>query len=64
MRCAHRSRALRRRALGQTSELGRVLDMVTDRVSTTGLCVVLAHLYPAYLAHFCALIFLDLFSHW
>jgi len=38
--------------------------MVTDRVSTTGLCVVLAHLYPAHLAHFCALIFLDLFSHW
>lgn len=52
------------RQLNQSSELGRVLDMVTDRVSTTGLCVVLAQIYPQRLGAFCALICLDLFSHW
>jgi len=52
------------RGLNQCSELGAVLDMVTDRVSTTGLCVVLAQIYPQYLGAFCALICLDMFSHW
>ncbi|KAG8460662.1 hypothetical protein KFE25_011437 [Diacronema lutheri] len=52
------------RALGQSSLFGTVLDMVTDRTATACLCVVLAHLYPAYLVHFCALITLDIFSHW
>jgi CDP-diacylglycerol--inositol 3-phosphatidyltransferase len=52
------------RALNQSSMFGGVLDMVTDRTATACLCVVLAHLYPAYLLHFCALITLDIFSHW
>ena len=52
------------RYLRQTSELGRVLDMVTDRASTTCLSLILASLYPHYLTLFCALITLDLFSHW
>mmetsp|Transcript_15339 Transcript_15339/g.32742 ORF Transcript_15339/g.32742 Transcript_15339/m.32742 type:complete len:237 (-) Transcript_15339:333-1043(-) len=52
------------RALGQSSELGRVLDMVTDRASTICLCLVLAHLYPGWIAGFAALITIDLFSHW
>ncbi|KAJ1638437.1 hypothetical protein T492DRAFT_944669 [Pavlovales sp. CCMP2436] len=52
------------RALDQSSTFGGVLDMVTDRTATASLCVVLAHLYPRYLPHFCALIMLDIFSHW
>lgn len=52
------------RALGQSSLFGTVLDMVTDRTATASLCVVLAHLYPSYLPHFCALVTLDIFSHW
>merc|ERR1712070_560447 len=52
------------RWLRQTSELGRVLDMVTDRASTTCLSLILASLYPQYLTCFCMLITLDLFSHW
>jgi len=52
------------RVLHQSSLFGAVLDMVTDRTATATLCVVLAHLYPAYLVTFCALIMLDIFSHW
>lgn len=52
------------RAFNQSSQFGAVLDMVTDRTSTACLCVILAHLYPAYIAGFCALITLDLLSHW
>ena len=43
---------------------GAVLDMVTDRASTACLCIVLGALYPQYVAGFCSLIMLDLFSHW
>mmetsp|Transcript_15860 Transcript_15860/g.34219 ORF Transcript_15860/g.34219 Transcript_15860/m.34219 type:complete len:241 (+) Transcript_15860:99-821(+) len=52
------------RMLNQTSTLGAVLDMVTDRLATTGLLLVLAVLYPKF--HFIpvCLIFLDIFSHW
>lgn len=52
------------RVLGQSSLFGAVLDMVTDRTATATLCVVLAHLYPSFLLHFCVLIMLDIFSHW
>lgn len=38
--------------------------MVTDRVSTLGLLVVLSHLYPSYLLGFIALIVIDIMSHW
>lgn len=52
------------RALKQSSTFGAVLDMVTDRASTTCLCAVLAHLYPDFILGFCALVMIDMFSHW
>jgi len=52
------------RMLKQSSDFGAVLDMVTDRASTTCLCVVLGHLYPDKLLLFCSLVMLDMFSHW
>jgi len=52
------------RALGQSSTFGAVLDMVTDRASTTCLCVVLGHLYPHLIPALCGLVMLDMISHW
>mmetsp|Transcript_27445 Transcript_27445/g.62083 ORF Transcript_27445/g.62083 Transcript_27445/m.62083 type:complete len:201 (-) Transcript_27445:431-1033(-) len=52
------------RCLKQSSDFGAVLDMVTDRASTTCLCVVLGHLYPDMLLLLCSLVMLDMFSHW
>ena len=52
------------RTLGQSSTFGAVLDMVTDRSSTTCLCIVLAHFYPKYILGFASLVTLDMFSHW
>ena len=52
------------RALKQSSTFGAVLDMVTDRSSTTCFCVVLAHFYPQYILGLTALVTLDMFSHW
>jgi len=52
------------RAFKQCSKFGGVLDMVTDRVSTCGLLVIDAELYPAYSTYFIFLIVLDITSHW
>lgn len=52
------------RALGQTSQFGAVLDMVTDRFCTAGLLAVLAALYPASAHLFLWLMMLDIVSHW
>eukprot|EP01033_Poteriospumella_lacustris_P018561 gene18561-13365_t len=52
------------RAFKQCSKFGGVLDMVTDRVSTCGLLVVVSHLYPKYNLAFILLIVLDITSHW
>ncbi|KAL6751238.1 phosphatidylinositol synthase [Haematococcus lacustris] len=52
------------RQLNQTSTLGAVLDMVTDRLATTGLLLLLAVLYPKYIIAAVSLVFLDIFSHW
>jgi CDP-diacylglycerol--inositol 3-phosphatidyltransferase len=38
--------------------------MVTDRVSTCGLLVIVSHLYPKYMFFFAMLIVLDITSHW
>ncbi len=38
--------------------------MVTDRVSTCGLLVIVSHLYPVYSLYFILLIVLDIASHW
>jgi len=52
------------RFMGQCSKYGGVLDMVTDRTSTAGLCALLAVLYPREAFCFIMLIVLDIFSHW
>ncbi|GIL52080.1 hypothetical protein Vafri_8033 [Volvox africanus] len=52
------------RMLNQTSTLGAVLDMVTDRLATTGLLLVVALVYPQLHVVAICLIFLDVFSHW
>eukprot|EP01117_Protostelium_nocturnum_P002119 TRINITY_DN12760_c0_g1_i1.p1 TRINITY_DN12760_c0_g1~~TRINITY_DN12760_c0_g1_i1.p1 ORF type:complete len:232 (-),score=38.71 TRINITY_DN12760_c0_g1_i1:40-735(-) len=51
------------RKFNQCTKFGAVLDMVTDRATTTCLIVVLAKLYPDYLFHFISLIALDIVSH-
>lgn len=38
--------------------------MVTDRVSTCGLLVIVSHLYPVNKLYFILLIVLDITSHW
>lgn len=48
----------------QTSTLGAVLDMVTDRVATSCLLAVLCVIYPAVQPVFLSLLMLDIFSHW
>ena len=50
--------------LNQTSTLGAVLDMVTDRLATTGLFMLLAMQYPDWYMLCISLVFLDIFSHW
>jgi CDP-diacylglycerol--inositol 3-phosphatidyltransferase len=52
------------RMLHQTSTLGAVLDMVTDRLATTGLLMLLAMQYQQFHMIFIGLVFLDIFSHW
>ncbi len=52
------------RALDQESNLGMLLDMLTDRMSSCVLFVVLSHLYPHAWALFAFLIVLDTVSHW
>jgi len=46
------------------SKFGGILDMVTDRVSTCGLLVILAQFYPDYYFAFVCLLILDVASHW
>ncbi|KAG2020394.1 CDP-diacylglycerol-inositol 3-phosphatidyltransferase [Coprinopsis cinerea AmutBmut pab1-1] len=52
------------RALGQTSKFGAVLDMVTDRCTTSCLLCYLASAYPPYALFFQFLIALDFSSHY
>ncbi|KAL6768283.1 CDP-diacylglycerol-inositol 3-phosphatidyltransferase 1 [Auxenochlorella protothecoides] len=52
------------RMLNQTSTLGQVLDMVTDRVATSCLLATLCMLFPAWHLAFVVLLGLDIFSHW
>ncbi|KAI8320957.1 CDP-diacylglycerol--inositol 3-phosphatidyltransferase [Martensiomyces pterosporus] len=52
------------RKLGQCSKFGEVLDMVTDRCTTTVLLTYLAQLYPKLALVFCFLISLDISSHY
>jgi CDP-diacylglycerol--inositol 3-phosphatidyltransferase len=50
--------------LNQTSTLGAVLDMVTDRLATAGLMTLLAMQYPRWYLVCIMIVFLDIFSHW
>ncbi|KAF7322928.1 AAA domain-containing protein [Mycena chlorophos] len=52
------------RALDQTSKFGAVLDMVTDRCTTSCLLCYLSSAYPDYAILFQALIALDFSSHY
>lgn len=52
------------RALGQTSKFGAVLDMVTDRCTTSCLLCFLSSAYPSYALVFQFLITLDFSSHY
>ncbi|KAG8788035.1 CDP-diacylglycerol-inositol 3-phosphatidyltransferase [Serendipita sp. 397] len=52
------------RLLNQTSRFGAVLDMITDRCTTSGLLCYLASAYPSYALVFQALIALDFSSHY
>ncbi|KAJ7156034.1 phosphatidylinositol synthase [Mycena crocata] len=52
------------RALGQTSKFGAVLDMVTDRCTTSCLLCYLSSAYPDYALFFQFLIALDFSSHY
>ncbi|KAF8742348.1 hypothetical protein AX14_004906 [Amanita brunnescens Koide BX004] len=52
------------RALGQTSKFGAVLDMVTDRCTTSCLLCYLSSAYPDYAILFQFLIALDFSSHY
>ena len=51
------------RKYNQVSKLGAVLDMVTDRASTTCLIMVLCQLYPAYSFFFLTSVAMDIMSH-
>ncbi|KAK9682855.1 hypothetical protein RND81_10G101700 [Saponaria officinalis] len=51
------------RKLNQVSTLGAVLDMVTDRISTACLLVLLSQIYRPVLI-FLSLLALDIASHW
>ncbi|CAH7671810.1 hypothetical protein PPACK8108_LOCUS6630 [Phakopsora pachyrhizi] len=52
------------RALGQTSRFGAVLDMVTDRCTTSCLLCFLSSVYPKWAIMFQSLIALDFASHY
>lgn len=52
------------RAFDQASTLGALLDMLTDRVATTGLLALLVARYPSCSLVFLSLVALDVSSHW
>jgi len=52
------------RALDQCSKFGAVLDMVTDRASTSALLIVLSDFYPNLIRTFAYLTALDIMSHY
>ena len=52
------------RLLGQSSNFGAVLDMVTDRLATACLLALLCALYPSHLPLPLFLLALDIASHW
>ncbi|MCP4402534.1 MAG: CDP-alcohol phosphatidyltransferase family protein [bacterium] len=52
------------RKLNQCTQFGAATDMIEDRVAETGLCLILAQLYPHYTLVFILVIALDISSHY
>ena len=52
------------RRFNQTSRFGALLDMLTDRMATSALLVILAMEYREWYVHAIALLALDVCSHW
>ena len=52
------------RKLNQSSKFGGLLDMLTDRVSTCGLLILLSSVLPDRVLLFCGAAILDIWSHW
>jgi CDP-diacylglycerol--inositol 3-phosphatidyltransferase len=52
------------RYFNQSSKYGATLDMIIDRISTSGLLIVCSHFYPEYSLIFIYLMMLDIGSHW
>jgi CDP-diacylglycerol--inositol 3-phosphatidyltransferase len=52
------------RMFDQCSEFGKLLDMVTDRLATAGLLMVLSAKFPEWFFACLALLLLDIGSHW
>ena len=52
------------RHFDQCSKLGWLLDMLTDRMGTAVLFIILSHMYPAQWGFFAFLVVLDTVSHW
>lgn len=52
------------RMFDQCSEFGKLLDMVTDRLATAGLLMVLSAKFPEWFFACLALLLLDVGSHW
>jgi len=50
--------------MNQCSKFGAVLDMLTDRMSTATLLIVLSHQYSSVWGFFAFLVVLDIVSHW
>lgn len=48
----------------ESSKFGATLDMIIDRISTSGLLIVCSHFYPQYSLIFIYLMMLDIGSHW
>ena len=52
------------RAFNQCSNFGAVLDMVTDRCSSSAMLIILSILFPNHYMAFVLLFLLDFMSHW
>ncbi|EFA05079.1 CDP-diacylglycerol--inositol 3-phosphatidyltransferase [Tribolium castaneum] len=52
------------RYFNQSTKFGAMLDQLTDRCGTMGLCAVLAHLYPDYMFWFIVSMCIDIACHW
>jgi CDP-diacylglycerol--inositol 3-phosphatidyltransferase len=52
------------RYFDQSTKFGAMLDQLTDRCGTMGLCAVLAHFYPDYMFWFILSMCIDIACHW